>query len=69
MEDFLVSSTPSKKVVILRMYGDKAISIPYIRKDGKIHVKKEFVIFKLGDDVKTKFHSEKIKSLYQLLKD
>ena len=68
-EDFLVSSTPSKKVVVLRMYGDNVISVPYIRKDGKIHVKKEFVVFKLGDDAKTKFHSEKIKSLYQLLKD
>lgn len=28
-EDFLVSSTPSKKVVVLRMYGDKVISVPY----------------------------------------
>lgn len=62
-EDYLVSSTPSKKVVVLRMYGDKVISVPYIRKDGKIHVKKEFVVFKLGDDDKTKYHSEKIKFL------
>lgn len=68
-EDYLVSSTPSKKVVVLRMYGDKVISVPYIRKDGKIHVKKEFLVFKLGDDAKTKFHSEKIKSLYQMLRD
>jgi hypothetical protein len=68
-EDYLVSSTPSKKVVVLRMYGDKVISVPYIRKDGKIHVKKEFMVFKLGDDAKIKFHSEKIKFLYQLLRD
>ena len=67
-EDYLVSSTPSKKVVVLRMYGDKVISVPYIRKDGKIYVKKEFVVFKLGDDAKTKFHSEKIKFLYQMLR-
>ena len=68
-EDYLVSSTPSKKVVVLRMYGDKVISVPYSRREGNIRVRKEFVVFRLGDDAKVKLHSEKIKSLYQMLRD
>ncbi len=69
MEDFLVSNTPSKKIVVLRIYGDKVISVPYSRKEGKIRVKKEFVVFKLGEDAKVKLHSEKIKSFYQMFRE
>lgn len=67
-KDFLVSNTLSKKLIVLRRYGDKVISVPYSIKDGKIDVKKDFVVFKLGDDLKIKFHSEKIESLYLMLR-
>ena len=67
-EDFLISNTLSKKLIVLRRYGDNVISVPFMREEGKIRVQKDFVIFRLGDDIKLKLHSEKIKSLYLMLR-
>ena len=68
-EDFLISNTLSNSLIVLRRYGDVVISVPYVRKEGKIQVEKEFVVFKLGEDAKVKLHSEKIKSFYQMFRD
>ena len=67
-EDFLIYNTLSKKSVVLRRYGDNLISVPFKREEGKIRVQRDFVVFRLGDDIKLKFHSEKIKSLYLMLR-